>query len=33
MSQDIQYVKTENGWRIQEVKLHFGDIVKNKIQE
>lgn len=29
-SQDIQYVKTENGWRIQEVKLHFGDIVKNK---
>lgn len=31
MSQDIQYVKTENGWRIQKVKLHFGDIVKNKI--
>lgn len=29
MSQDIQYVKTENGWRIQEVNLHFGDIVKN----
>ena len=28
MSQDIQYLKTENGWRIQNISLHFGDIVK-----
>jgi len=33
MSQDIQYLKTNNGWRIQNVSLHFGDIVKHKIQE
>jgi hypothetical protein len=30
MSQDIHYVKTENGWRIQNVMLHMGDIVKHK---
>lgn len=33
MNQDIQYLKTENGWRIQNVMLHFGDIVKHKIQD
>ena len=33
MSQDIQYVKTKNGWRIQNVMLHFGDIVKSNKQE
>jgi|GEM_PF-6128258 len=33
MSQDIQYVKTKNGWRIQKLMLHFGNIVKNKTQE
>jgi hypothetical protein len=33
MSQDIQYIKLEEGWRIKEVKLHFGDIIKNRIQE
>lgn len=32
MSQDIQYTKTANGWRIKEVKLHFGDILKHKIK-
>lgn len=32
MSQDIQYVETENGWRIQNVLLHFGNIVKTEIQ-
>ena len=33
MSQDIQYVKTEDGWRIQNVMLYFGDIVTNKKQD
>jgi putative polyketide hydroxylase len=33
MSQDIQYLRTEKGWRIQNVSLHFGDIVKHKMQE
>lgn len=33
MSQDIQYVKTENGWQIHNVVLHFGDIVKNKKED
>lgn len=32
MSQDIHYIKTENGWRIQHIALHFGDIVKHKSQ-
>ena len=31
MSQDIEYTNTTNGWRINSVRLHFGDIVKNKI--
>jgi hypothetical protein len=29
MSQDIQYARTEEGWRIKQLSLHFGDIVKN----
>ena len=31
MSQDIEYTNTTNGWRINSVRLHLGDIVKNKI--
>ena len=33
MSQDIQYVRLEDGWRIQEVKLHFGDLLKHQAQD
>ncbi|MFN8356343.1 MAG: nuclear transport factor 2 family protein [Spirosomataceae bacterium] len=31
MSQDIEYTNTSQGWRINSVRLNFGDIVKNKI--
>lgn len=31
MSQDIEYLKTSDGWHISSVRLHFADIIKNKI--
>ncbi|PWK79241.1 SnoaL-like protein [Mucilaginibacter oryzae] len=33
MSQDIVYIKTSNGWRISNIILHFGTIIKNQNQE
>ncbi|WP_160366887.1 nuclear transport factor 2 family protein [Sphingobacteruim zhuxiongii] len=29
MSQDLQYVKTKNGWRICNVQLYYGDHIKS----
>ena len=33
MSQDIQYIRLEDGWRIQEVNLHVGELLKHQAQD